>query len=173
MRKLILIITLILTVTHVNGQSDSILFNIEMTELANDILYEYNSYSGPYLKHKDGDNDLPETLGILEFIFSDDTSKYKYGNINPRINMLLVLNLQDNPEVPFYKWIEDNVDNKVYSDSTKYRIVYEGFGYGSEDLRIYDVTTGKCIRWICIWYDNFNESNEYQNLRSISDEVYK
>jgi len=87
--------------------------------------------------------------------------------------MLLVHNLQDNPEVPFYKWIEDNVDNKVYSDSTKYRIVYEGFGYGSEDLRIYDVTTGKCIRWICIWYDNFNESNEYQNLRSISDEVYK
>ncbi|MDB3907823.1 hypothetical protein N9355_10165, partial [Crocinitomicaceae bacterium] len=87
-------------------------------------------------------------------------------------NSLLVHNLQDNPELPFYRWIEDNIDTEIYSDTTKYRIVYEGFGYGSEDLRIYDVPSGACIRWICIWYDNFNESNEYQNLGSISDEIY-
>tara|TARA_B110000285_G_scaffold76828_1_gene88467 strand:- start:1413 stop:1934 length:522 start_codon:yes stop_codon:yes gene_type:complete len=172
MKNLILVIALTVTVAYANGQSDSISFNIEITELANNILNEYNSYSVPYLIRKDGDNDLYKTIGILEFIFSDDTSKYKYGTINPRINMLLVHNLQDNPEVPFYKWIEENIDTKKYSDTTKYRIVYEGFGYGSEDLRIHDVTTGKCIRWIAIWYDNFNEANEYQNLGSISDNIY-
>jgi len=173
MKNLILVIALMIAVTPVNGQFDSVSFNKDMNELANDILREYNSNSGPYLKHKEDDNDLHETIGILEFIFSDDTSKYKYGSINPRINTLLVHNLQDNPEVPFYKWIEDNIDTKTYCDTTKYRIVYEGFGYGSEDLRVYDVATGNCIRWIALWYDNFNESAEYQNLASISDNIYK
>lgn len=173
MNYLVFIVALIGPITFTNGQTDSNIYNVKMTELANDVLSDYNSNIGSYVKRKEGDNDLDKTIGILEFIFSDDTSKYKYGSINPRINMLLVHNLQDNPEVPFYKWIEDNVDTKTYSDTTKYRIVYEGFGYGSEDLRVYDVATEKCIRWIALWYDNFNESDEYQNLRSISDEIYK
>lgn len=173
MNYLVFIVALIGPITFTNGQADSLIFSEKMTELANDILSDYNTNSGPFLKRKEGDNDLDKTIGILEFIFSDETTKYKYGAINPRINMLLVHNLQGNPEVPFCEWIEDNVDTKTYSDTTKYRIVYEGFGYGSEDLRVYDVATGKCIRWIALWYDNFNESNEYQNLGSISDNMYK
>ena len=169
MKNLTLTLICIFSIFSVTAQDDS---NLYINELAIDISNEYNYNSGPHLKRKDGDNDL-QVVGILAFIFSDDTSKYKYGNINPRINMLLVHNLQDRPELPFYKWIEDNVNIETYSDSTRYRILYEGFGYGSEDLRIYDLSTGECIRWICIWYDNFNESNEYQNLGSISDNIYE
>jgi len=173
MRNLISVISVVLIIGSVYGQSDSSLFNSEIDEIVNDVLREYDSKSGQYLNFKKGDNDLAKTVGILEFIFSDDSSKYRYGIINPRINMLLVHNMQDHPEIPFHKWVEEKVDVKTYSDSTKYNIVYEGFGLGSEDLRIYDVETGKCIRWIALWYDNFNTTNEYQNLVSISDEMYK
>jgi len=164
MKNLIIASILILLTSNITYSQnvDSLIDEITLNEIS--------SNSGIYLKHKSGDNDL-STIGLLELIFSDNTSKYKYGKINPRIELLIVHNIQNNLELPFWKWIEDNVNSEIYSDSTKYRIVYEGFGYGSEDLRIYDINTGECIRWICIWYDNFNDSNEFQNIGSISDNI--
>ena len=163
MKKVIVLIILSLSTSAVsqNNSDTSELFQstIEMLEESKNT-FEY----------KTGDHDGPQMIGLLETFISDHRIKYKYGEINPTINLLRVQDNHGNSTISFSTWIKE--DFSKYTSSA-YSIKYMGFTYpgdNSETLHITDKLTGKIIRVITIIYSDFDSAtNSFMNLRMISD----
>lgn len=125
---------------------------------------------------KEGDNDLIHTKGLLKDIFHLDVVKKAYGDINPRINFILVEtytngNINMHPGyigTPFFQWVMTlNLEDYPVD-----KFIFEyNFILGNESLTITEKSTSNLVRKIDITYDNLNSSGEYQNLRTISDIV--
>jgi hypothetical protein len=163
MKKVITIIILSLS-TSVISQTTS-----DTTQLFQSVI-EMLEESKNNFEYKTGDIDGPQTIGLLKTLLSDSQTKYKYGKINSRINLLLVNDRYSNPTISFGEWIKE--DFSKYN-SSKYTIKYMGFTYpgdNSETLHIRDSLTGEIIRVITINYSDFNtDTNSFMNLRVISD----
>lgn len=127
---------------------------------------------------KYGDTDAPLVRGLLETLFTDSLTKYKYIEANPRIAGLHITCFRYNPnlenlDMTFYKWITKHVG--VY-DTNTFDIVYK-CTEDREFLNVYyktDVERKNCLRFISIVYGDVvtPRSDPYNNLGSIADSFF-
>jgi hypothetical protein len=127
---------------------------------------------------KYGDCDGPLVKGLLETLFKDSLTKYKYIQLNSKIADLCITSFKYNPNLDnlnmtFYKWIHNYVG--VYNTNT-FDIVYK-FTEDREFIYIYfktDLKHENCLRTIAIRYGDpvTPRSDPYNNLLSIADSAF-
>ena len=127
---------------------------------------------------KYGDTDAPLVKGLLETLFTDSLTKYKYIEANPRIAGLHITSFRYNPnlenlDMTFYKWITKHVG--VY-DTNTFNIVYT-YTKDIEFLNVYyktDLERNNCVRHIAIRYGDLitPRSDPENNLLSIADTIF-
>jgi hypothetical protein len=128
---------------------------------------------------KYGDSDAPLVKGLLETLFTDSLTKYKYIQLNSKIADLCITSFKYNPNLEnlnmtFYKWINNHIG--IYNTDT-FDIVYN-FTDDREFLYIFyktDVNHENCLRSIAIRYgDNPSTSrlDPNNNLLSIADSAF-
>ena len=169
MKNLILTLALILS-NIVVGQStlqtlDSLYNNIVDSVLADNKLMV-----------KDGDYDAPKCIGLLQHVFSDDFTKHKYEEINPRIGQLIVFSNPLEEDITFTNFIElyfGRSNFLKHYDTTKYEINYgtmPGDINMSEFIEVVNKQSGIAEFQFVIQYDRLENSasDEYLNLGSFT-----
>tara|TARA_B110000285_G_scaffold76828_1_gene88465 strand:- start:149 stop:673 length:525 start_codon:yes stop_codon:yes gene_type:complete len=169
MRKLILVVALIFS-SVVVGQSmpqtlDSLYNNIVDLVLADNKLMV-----------KDGDYDAPKCIGLLQHVFSDDFTKYKYEEINPKIGQLIVFSSPLKEDITFANFIElyfGRSNFLKHYDTTKYEINYgtiPGDINMSEFIEVVNKQSGIAEFQFVIQYDRLENlaSDKYLNLGSFT-----
>jgi len=129
---------------------------------------------------KEGDYDAPQCIGLLQYIFEDDITKYKYKDINPRIGRLRVYSSDTENEITFNEVVELYLGKSnflKYFDTTNYYINYgtiPGVTNMTEFISIIDKQTNFDVFSFSIIYDKLDNmsSNEYLNLGSMHVQLF-
>ena len=163
MKKIILIVAVACSGVCY-GQSETELDSASMA-LINEAVTELETWKKTTKTFKTGDDDRA-LIGLLENLFFDDTVKYMYANLNPKIAELEINGFTSGQACTYDEWI-----NSIHTiDPNKHDVIYrfQAWGPGShmETLIIKSKETGEVLRDVVIYYND-------NNLRSIFDESVK
>ena len=163
MKKIILIIAVAFSGVCY-GQSETELDSASMA-LINEAVTELETWKKTTKTFKTGDDDRA-LIGLLENLFFDDTVKYMYANLNPKIAELEINGFTFGQSCTYAAWI-----NSIHTlDPNKHDVIYrfQELNPGSymENVEIKSKETGEELREIVIYYNG-------NNLRSIFDQSIK
>ena len=148
MKKLILVIAL-----GVSGVVNSQKLESDIAKDVHDLVVWANTDKSI----KTGDHDANLIKGLVKTIYSDPTTKYKFAQLNPKIDEMLIVSNCDYKTIDYKTWCAKYVKTQ---DTSKYKYYYQIFHDDSEPadtfnefMTAYDELSGTGYHIMIIYVD--------------------